>query len=87
MSATSIEQKELLIEIRKKHLEDTDWVNSKWMDIEIKAVTEGKTPEEIEEMKKEYRELYQTIYEDREVTRAQIDALQAEVDALKAAKH
>lgn len=38
-------------------------------------IEEGKTPEEIEEMKKAYRAEYQDIYEERKQARKELDRL------------
>lgn len=56
-------------------LSNTDWVNSKLSDKEIQMIEEGKTPEEIEEMKKAYRIEYQDIYEERKQAREELDRL------------
>lgn len=70
------EQTKQQIEVKKQHLVDTDWVNSKWADIEIKAKLEGKTDAEIQELRIAYYEQYKEIYSDRECTRNEIDELQ-----------
>lgn len=56
-------------------LANTDWVNSKLSDKEIQMIEEGKTPEEIKEMKEAYRIEYQDIYEERKQAREELDRL------------
>lgn len=66
------------IDVLKKHLSDLDWVNAKLKDLELKAEAEGKTEEEIKQLRVDYYEKYKDIYQDREDTRNKIDELEGE---------
>lgn len=64
------------IDVLKNHLADLDWVNAKLKDLELKAESEGKTEEEIKELRTEYYQKYIDIYNDREDTRNKIDEIE-----------
>lgn len=64
------------IDVLKKHLSDLDWVNAKLKDLELNAESEGKTEEEIKQLRSEYYQKYQEIYNDRADTRNKIDELE-----------
>lgn len=66
------------VDVLKKHLSDLDWVNAKLKDLELKAEAEGKTKEEIKQLRVDYYEKYKDIYQDREDTRNKIDELEGE---------
>lgn len=66
------------VDVLKKHLSDLDWVNDKLKDLELKAEAEGKTEEEIKQLRVDYYEKYKDIYQDREDTRNKIDELEGE---------
>lgn len=66
------------VDVLKKHLSDLDWVNAKLKDLELKAEAEGKTEEEIKQLRVDYYEKYKDIYQDREDTRNKIDELEGE---------
>lgn len=69
----AIEEEQNKINEYKAYLNDTDWVNAKLKDLELEAQAQGKTEEEIAEMKKEYFEKYADLYAQRKVARAYID--------------
>lgn len=66
------------VDVLKKHLSDLDWVNAKLKDLELKAEAEGKTEEEIKQLRVDYYEKYKDVYQDREDTRNKIDELEGE---------